>query len=82
MLKIPDTLAGQWGPVTLPVLGKEMEAGMVWDGSLRKALIWKILKSQFKKKKLIIRIKHLAFLSFYELHFRIMKYWMRGSFSL
>lgn len=47
MLKIPDTLAGQWGPVTLPVLGKEMEAGMVWDGSLRKELIWKMLKSHF-----------------------------------
>ena len=32
MLKIPDTLAGWWGPVTVPILGKEMEAGMVWDG--------------------------------------------------
>ena len=67
--------------MTLPVLGKEMEAGMVWDGFLRKEPIWKMLKSHLKKK-LINRIKHLAFLSFYELHFRIMKYWMRGSFSL
>lgn len=45
MLKIPDTLAGWWGPVTLPILGKEMEAVMVWDGFLRKELIWKMLRS-------------------------------------